>query len=90
MWPEAVELALRDHPAVAEVAVTGRPDPEWGERVVAWVVPRTGHQPPQLGDLRALVAENLAPYAAPRELILVDSLPRTAIGKVRRDLLGQM
>jgi O-succinylbenzoic acid--CoA ligase len=89
VWPEAVEAVIGDHPGVAEVAVGGRPDPEWGERVVAWVVPRPGHEPPDLGDLRALVAENLAPYAAPRELMLVDSLPRTGIGKVRRDLLGQ-
>jgi O-succinylbenzoic acid--CoA ligase len=87
VWPEAVERAIRRHHGVAEVAVAGRPDPQWGERVVAWVVPRSGHEPPQLGDLRALVAENLAPYAAPRELVLVESLPRTAIGKVRRDLL---
>jgi O-succinylbenzoic acid--CoA ligase len=90
VWPEAVERAIRGHPGVAEVAVAGRPDPKWGERVVAWVVPRAGHEPPHLGDLRALVAENLAPYAAPRELLLVESLPRTGIGKVRRDRLGPL
>jgi O-succinylbenzoic acid--CoA ligase len=87
VWPEAVERAIRDHPGVAEVAVAGRPDPTWGERVVAWVVPRAGHDAPDLGDLRALVAGNLAPYAAPRELMVVEALPRTGIGKVRRDQL---
>jgi o-succinylbenzoate---CoA ligase len=90
VWPEAVEIAIRDHPGVAEVAVAGRPDPEWGERVVAWVVPRAGRELPHLDDLRALVADNLAPYAAPRELILVESLPRTGIGKVRRDQLRSL
>jgi len=61
-----------------------RPDAEWGERVVAWVVPADEGVPPALGDLRALVADRLAPWAAPRELVLVAGLPRTPSGKVRR------
>ena len=70
---------------MAEVVVAGRPDPEWGERVVAWVVPVDAAHPPVLADLRAIVAERVAPYAAPRRLVLLDDLPRTAIGKIRRD-----
>jgi len=66
--------------------VAGRPDPEWGERVVAWVVP--AHRAPTLEELRDLVKEQLAPFAAPRELVLVDALAKTAIGKVRRDALA--
>jgi O-succinylbenzoic acid--CoA ligase len=85
IWPAPVEAALRTDPAVAEVAVAGRPDAEWGERVVAWVVPADSAHPPVLADLRAIVAERVAPYAAPRQLILLDELPKTAIGKVRRD-----
>jgi O-succinylbenzoic acid--CoA ligase len=87
VWPAPVEAALRAHPGVAEVAVAGRPDPEWGERVVAWIVPADPAAPPSLASLRAEVAERVAPYAAPRELILVADLPKTAIGKLRRDLL---
>jgi o-succinylbenzoate---CoA ligase len=84
VWPDAVERVLTAHPGVAEVAVWKRTDPEWGERVVAWVVPADETDAPSLAQLRDLVAETLAPWAAPKELVLVDDLPRTAAGKVRR------
>ena len=84
VWPDPVEAALRAAPGVAEVAVGGRPDPEWGHRVVAWVLPSDPTAPPSLEDLRAVVKESLPPWAAPKELVLVDALPRTALGKVRR------
>ena len=87
VWPTPVERILSEHPAVAEVAVAGRPDPEWGERVVAFVVPAPGAPSPRLEELRALVKERLAPFAAPRELVLVGSLPKTSIGKLQRALL---
>ena len=87
VWPQAVERLLETHAAVAEVAVTGAPDPEWGRRVVAYVVPADPAAPPSLDDLRGFVKERLAPYAAPRELVLVESLPRTAVGKLQRSFL---
>ena len=87
VWPAAVEAVLRRHPAVAEVAVGGRPDPEWGERVVAWVGPADPAAPPTLDAIRGWAKQELAPYAAPRELVVVGSLPKTAIGKVRREAL---
>lgn len=87
IWPGPVENVIRSHPAVAEVAVAGRPDPEWGQRVVAWVVPEDPFSPPTLAEIRDLVGERLARYAAPRQLVLADALPRTSIGKVRRDAL---
>jgi O-succinylbenzoic acid--CoA ligase len=87
VWPAAVEAVLRRHRAVADVVVAGRPDPEWGDVVVAWVVAAESSAPPSLGDLRALVSEQLAPWAAPRRLVLVDALPTAALGKVRRDQL---
>lgn len=87
VWPAAVEAVLGAHPAVAEVAIAGRPDPEWGQRVVAWVVARDPEHPPTLDQLRDLVRAELSPWAAPRQLELVAALPRTASGKVRRDRL---
>ena len=83
VWPAAVERVLRAHHGVAEVAVGGRPDPEWGDRVVAWVIASGAAEPPTLDDLRALVKEQLGAHAAPRELVLVEDLPRTRSGKVR-------
>lgn len=87
VWPDAVERALRASPKVAEVAVAGRPDDEWGQRVVAFVVPADPAAPPTLDELRAAVKETMPAYAAPKEVVLVESLPRTAIGKVRRGAL---
>jgi o-succinylbenzoate---CoA ligase len=83
VWPDAVERALTTHPGVAEVTVWKRADPDWGERVVAWIVP-SEEGAPSLEELRGLVAETLAPWAAPKELVVVDDLPRTAAGKIRR------
>jgi O-succinylbenzoic acid--CoA ligase len=87
VWPHAVEEAVVAHPEVAEVAVAGQPDPEWGQRVVAWVVPVDPSRPPTLSSIRAFVAEALPSYAAPRDLILVAALPRSALGKLVRHRL---
>ena len=87
VWPVPVEDVLSTHPGIAEVAVWKRPDPVWGERVVAWVVPERDAATPGLGELRELVTGRIAPWAAPRELVVVDALPRTAGGKVRRSQL---
>ena len=87
VWPADVEEVLRAHPAVAEVAVAGRDDAEWGQRVVAVVVPAERSSPPALDDLRAWVKEHRPAFTAPRELVLVDALPRASNGKVARDRL---
>ncbi len=87
VWPQEVEAVLATHPKVAEVAVGGRPDPEWGERVVAWVVPADPADPPTLAELRDAVGRRLARFKAPRELVLVQELPRTGSGKLRRGRL---
>jgi o-succinylbenzoate---CoA ligase len=85
--PVEVEAVLAGHPGVAEAAVAGRPDPEWGQRVTAFVVPRDPAHPPTLADLRAFTRQRLAPAKAPRELVLVPALPRSSSGKLLRRLL---
>jgi O-succinylbenzoic acid--CoA ligase len=87
VWPDAVEARLAEHAAVAEAVVAGRTDEEWGQRVVAFVVPAAGVDPPDLDELRAWVKAALPAFSAPRELVLVDRVPRTALHKPRRDLL---
>jgi O-succinylbenzoic acid--CoA ligase len=86
VWPEPVERALRTHPRVADVAVAGTPDPEWGHVVTAYVVP-AGGQPPELDELRRTVREQLPAYCAPRLLRLVPTIPKTSLGKPRRSAL---
>jgi o-succinylbenzoate---CoA ligase len=81
--PPAVEAALREHPAVAEAVVFGAPDEEWGQRVVAAVVPAPGARP-ELAVLRPWVADRLGAAAAPRELHLVASVPVLHTGKPDR------
>jgi o-succinylbenzoate---CoA ligase len=87
VWPTAVEAVLERHPAVAEAAVVGREDPDWGRRVVAVVVPTDPNRPPTLDDVRGWVKAELHPFAAPRELVVTGRLPRTPLGKVERRAL---
>ena len=82
VWPEAVEAALADHPGVAEVMVRGLDDPEWGQLVEAVVVPSGA--PQSLESLRNHVKRHHPAFMAPKRLTLVDSLPRTTLGKLRR------
>ncbi|HEY3144119.1 MAG TPA: fatty acid--CoA ligase family protein [Acidimicrobiales bacterium] len=84
VWPVAVERVLAQHPAVAEVVVFGRADPDWGQRVVARIVPRDETIPPTLEELRAWARERLPIWAVPRELELARTLTRTPSGKVKR------
>lgn len=86
--PSEVERVLAEHPLVADVAVAGQPDPEWGERVVAYVVPAdpaTG--PPRLDDLRDFARARLSPPKLPREVVAIETVPRSAGGKVLRRVL---
>jgi malonyl-CoA/methylmalonyl-CoA synthetase len=82
VYPAEVEAVLARHPGVVEVAVVGLPSAEWGETVVAYVV-----GDPDLVSLRELAAAELAPFKCPREVRLVDGLPRNALGKVVRSEL---
>jgi malonyl-CoA/methylmalonyl-CoA synthetase len=82
VYPVEVEDVLLMHPAVAEAAVTGTPSDEWGEAVTAWVV--ADGPAPSAEELLTFAAGLLAPYKRPRRVHVVDSLPRNAMGKVRR------
>lgn len=83
---QEVEGALRGHPDLLDVAVVGRPHPQWGETVVAVVIPREGTTP-ELASLRDWLEPRLAPYKIPRELVLRPELPRTPSGKVTKHVL---
>lgn len=84
--PAEVEAVLLAHPAVAEAAVHPKPDPQWGEAVVATVVLHDGCRA-EAEELRAHVASQLARFKVPKEVGFAPSLPRTASGKlVRREL----
>jgi O-succinylbenzoic acid--CoA ligase len=81
--PAAVEAALREHPSVADAVVLGRRDDEWGQRVVAAIVPAPGTAP-QLAELRTWVADRLGAPAAPRQLQLLAEVPLLHTGKPDR------
>ena len=78
-----IEEVLREHPAVADVAIVGIPDETWGERVVACVVAREGRAS-ECGEdaLRGFAKERLAAYKVPRQVLRMTELPRNAVGKV--------
>ena len=84
MWPEAIESVLAKHPGITEVAITAVPDPMWGQAVVALVVAALPMYPPTLAELRDWVKADLAAFCAPQQLRLVDAIPRTTLGKIRR------
>ena len=85
--PTEVERILARHPAVADVCVAGRPDPDWGQRVVAFVVPAEPGSPPSVDDLRAFARDELAAAKLPREVVVLQAIPRTPGGKPLRRLL---
>jgi malonyl-CoA/methylmalonyl-CoA synthetase len=88
VYPREVEDVLLEHPSVAEVAVAGTPDTEWGEVVTAWVVPAPAATPPEEAELAGFAADRLANFKCPRRVVFVDALPRNALGKVLRHELS--
>lgn len=87
--PVEVELAVATHPGIAEAVVIGVDDPLWGECVAVVVVP-SGPEPPDLAELREFLSSRIARYKMPKLLETVDALPRTSVGKIRRDDVRRM
>ncbi len=87
-----IESALVSHPAVAEAAVVGRPDPLKGEAIVAFVTLKEGHTPSEAlrEELKAHVAKVIGPIARPDEVRFTEALPKTRSGKIMRRLLRQI
>lgn len=85
VWPEAVEAALAGLDAIDDCCVVGIADPEWGQAVHAFIV---SSDPPSLALVREHVKETLPAHCAPKHLHVVDSIPRTALGKPRRNELA--
>jgi malonyl-CoA/methylmalonyl-CoA synthetase len=82
-----IENALLEHPGVREAAVTGEPDPDLGERIVAWIVPADPQSPPELTELADHVAGRLAPHKRPRVVHHLSALPRNDMGKILKRAL---
>jgi fatty-acyl-CoA synthase len=82
IYPAEVERVLLQHPGVSEAAVIGRPDARWQEVPIAFVVPRAGATPSP-AEIEGFCLAQLARYKVPREYVIVDSLPRNAMGKVQ-------
>jgi acyl-CoA synthetase (AMP-forming)/AMP-acid ligase II len=86
VYSREVEEVLHHHPAVVAAAVVGAPDEMWGERVVAVIEPVAGQHPTE-AEIRAFCAEQLARYKCPRQVVVVDELPRNTVGKIlKREL----
>lgn len=79
-----IENALLEHPGVREAAVTGEPDEDLGERIVAWIVPADPEKPPTAADLAGHVAAQLAPHKRPRTVRYLSELPRNDMGKIMK------
>jgi malonyl-CoA/methylmalonyl-CoA synthetase len=88
VYPPEVELVLADHPDVAASAVIGCPDDTWGERVTAVIIPKPGATP-NPDDIITYCRQKLAHYKAPRQIIITDTFPRNALGKIQKAKLRQ-
>jgi malonyl-CoA/methylmalonyl-CoA synthetase len=89
VYPREVEEVLASHPSVAEVAVLGLPDPDFGEQVVAVVVPPAGQPAPEAQVLVDWCRDRLASFKKPRRVLFVEALPRNALGKVQKHVLRE-
>ncbi|PIX74694.1 MAG: feruloyl-CoA synthetase [Rhodocyclales bacterium CG_4_10_14_3_um_filter_68_10] len=89
VYPAEIENVLSESPDIAEVAVVGEPDERWGEAVVAVVVPRPGARI-EAAQVLDLLDGRIACYKHPRRVVLAEALPRTALGKIRKEAVREM
>jgi bile acid-coenzyme A ligase len=87
VYPAEVEIALMEHPKVADVVVIGVKDEEWGRRVHAIIEPSNAADPPTYEELRTYAKGKLHPFKVPKSIEIVDAIPRSAATKVNRGAL---
>ena len=87
VYPAEVEIALMDHPKVADVVVVGVKDEEWGRRVHAIIEAADPSDPPTFEEVRAYAKDRLSPYKVPKSIEIIDAIPRSAATKVNRGAL---
>jgi bile acid-coenzyme A ligase len=87
VYPAEVEIALMDHPKVADVVVIGVKDEEWGRRVHAIIEPADASDPPTFDEIRAYAKARLSTYKVPKSVEMIDAIPRSAATKVNRGAL---
>ena len=88
IYPAEIEELLYNHPSVYDVGIIGVPDPDWGERIVAYVIAKPGAEINE-DDIKNYVGENLASYKKPKEVYFVDELPYTPSGKLLKRVLRE-
>lgn len=89
VWPNEIEQVLGSYPAIKDAGVGGVPDRKQGEKVIAWVVMKPGEKENEK-EIKDWCRQNLAPYKIPKEIIFVEEIPKTPIGKIlRRELIRQ-
>jgi fatty-acyl-CoA synthase len=88
IYPQEIEMVLREHPGVTDVAVVGVSDEIWGEQVAAFIVP-ANEPPPLSADLDAYCRDHLARFKVPQHWVMVDTYPMTASGKIQKYLLRE-
>ena len=88
IYPKEIELVIDADPAVRESAVIGTPHPDFGETVIALIVPEPG-QTPDIDAIQAELSQKLARFKQPRQLELVNELPRNSMGKVQKNILRE-
>jgi acyl-CoA synthetase (AMP-forming)/AMP-acid ligase II/NAD(P)-dependent dehydrogenase (short-subunit alcohol dehydrogenase family) len=90
VFPQEVEELLVAHDAVADAAVFGAPDPDFGQRLAAFVLLKADAAKPSEEELQSYVKQHLARYKTPREIVFVEQLPRTSTGKLQRRKLAEL
>lgn len=89
VYPKEIELLIDDMPGVKESAVIGVPHPDFGEAVVAIVVPAGNDKEPQEADIIAALKEEISGFKVPKRVVIIDELPRNTMGKVQKNILRE-